>query len=72
MSRKLVAKLVFATAVTAVCVLGDVRLALAYGPLHCPNTGGFQAIAGCRDWCLDQCRTRTCYGDCLDENCYCP
>lgn len=72
MSKKLAAKLVFAATLSAVCFLADVRLAHAYGPLHCPNTGGIQAILGCRQWCLDQCTTRTCYGDCLDLNCTCP
>ena len=71
MTKKLAAKLVFATALTAVCFLSNRGLALAYGPIHCPNTGGPQAVLGCRQWCLDQCPTRTCYGDCLDANCYC-
>lgn len=72
MPGKLALKLLFATALTVVCFLAETRLAHAYGPISCPNTGGIQAVGECRDWCIDQCRTRTCYGDCVQLNCTCP
>jgi hypothetical protein len=73
MSRKIAAQLVFATILSAACLLAGRSTASATGgPLHCPNTGGPAAISACRSWCLAQCSTRTCYGDCLDLNCTCP